>query len=114
MGVVLLAAIASAGLAQPTGPWTGILSLLTNGLIGLAVVGAICRSGTERVWWVGFASFGWIYLGRLLLLHSPYYTIHSLLMMLAPLVGVPIEANPNFGNFDPLTQAFYTTGHCLF
>ncbi len=64
MGVVLLAAIAAAGVAHPTGPWAGAISLLTHGVICLAIVGAICRSGAERVWWLGFASFGWMYAGR--------------------------------------------------
>jgi hypothetical protein len=61
MGAVLLAAIGSAGLANPSAPWAGTLSLLTRGLLCLAVVGAVCRSGAERAWWLGFASFGWIY-----------------------------------------------------
>ena len=45
------------------GPWSGILSLLTRSVLCLAVVGAVCRTGNERVWWLGFATFGWVYLG---------------------------------------------------
>ena len=32
--------------------------MLSWGILGLAIVGAICRRGGERVWWLGFAVFG--------------------------------------------------------
>ena len=30
--------------------------------LGLALVGAVCRRGEKRAWWLGFAVFGWIYM----------------------------------------------------
>jgi hypothetical protein len=45
MGLVLFAAIALAGIAYPTGPGAGVISILTRGVLCLAVVGAVCRSG---------------------------------------------------------------------
>ena len=36
--------------------------LLTCGILALGVVGAICRRGAERVWWLGFSIFGWGYM----------------------------------------------------
>lgn len=63
MCLVLFAAIASAGVADPLGPWAGILALFTRAVLSMALVGALCRTGPERAWWLGFASFGWIYLG---------------------------------------------------
>jgi hypothetical protein len=63
MGLVLMAAIGSAGLADPLGPWSGILALLTRAVLCLALVGAVCHTGAARTWWLGFASFGWVYLG---------------------------------------------------
>jgi hypothetical protein len=113
MGVVLLAAIGFAGVANPTGPWVGTVSLLTHGTIYLAIVGAICRSGAERVWWLGFASFGWMYMDHpFFFSYSPYYPTQALLRMLAPLMGIPIRANGNIGNDDP-SQAFFQIGQCL-
>jgi hypothetical protein len=110
----VLAAIGFAGVAHPTGPWVGTVSLLTHGTICLAIVGAICRSGAERVWWLGFASFGWMYNPPFFFpfSYSPHYPTQALLRMLAPLMGIPINANGNFGNDDP-SRAFFQIGHCL-
>ena len=30
--------------------------------MGLAFVGAVCRKGESRAWWLGFAVLGWVYL----------------------------------------------------
>jgi len=113
MGLVALVAVASAALAHPSEPLAAVISLSTEGVLCLAIVGAICRTGTERVWWVGFASFGWMFQGVPLLSISTHYPTHILLTVLAPLVGVPIPANRNFGNDDPSTQAFFQIGHSL-
>ena len=43
MGLVLLAAIGAAGLANPSGPWAGILALLARAVLCLALVGAVGR-----------------------------------------------------------------------
>ena len=61
MWVVLLAAIASAGLAYPSTHWAGVAALLTRGMLCLALVGAVCRTGARRAWWLGFFVFGWAY-----------------------------------------------------
>ena len=60
MGVVLLAAIAAARVAQPTGPWPGIILLLTHRRSFLPGHRrrTICRSGADAPsWWIGFALF---------------------------------------------------------
>ena len=111
MAVIVLIAIGSAGLAHPTGAWAGTISLLTGAMICLAVVGAICRTGAERVWWVGFAAFGWFF-------RRPFggyyqYPTHALLRMLARLMGIPIPVNENFGDIDEPSRAFFQIGHCL-
>ena len=31
--------------------------------LGVALIGAICRRGETRAWWLGFAAFGWVYMG---------------------------------------------------
>ena len=114
MGAVVLVAIAAAGVAHPTGPWAGVISLATHAVISLALVGAICRSGAERVWWVGFASFGWMYAARRLLFYSTQtYPTHALLTMLGPLMGIPNPSTGNFGNAIMLSEAYFQIGHCL-
>ena len=91
MWVVLLAAIASAGLAYPSTHWAGIVVLLTRGVLCLALVGSVCRTGAKRAWWLGFFAFGWAYLG---VSHAdawspnPTLPTDALLNVLARLIGV--------------------------
>jgi hypothetical protein len=61
MGVVLIAALVLAALRHPGETWGGVFLLLTGAVLMLAVVGAVCRRGNERAWWLGFALFGWGY-----------------------------------------------------
>ena len=62
MGAVLVAAIGLAALRNASETWAGVMLLLTCGVLALAVVGVVCRAGSERAWWLGFALFGWGYL----------------------------------------------------
>ncbi len=62
MGVVLVAAIGLAALRDATETWAGAMLLVTCGILALAVVGVVCRTESERAWWLGFALFGWGYL----------------------------------------------------
>ena len=60
MWVVLLAAIASVGLAYPAIYWAGVAMLLTRGMLCLALDGAgLSDERTNRAWWLGFFAFGW-------------------------------------------------------
>src|SRR5947209_733559 len=58
MGLVLVAAVGMASLRSPSEARAGAMFLLTCGLLALAVVGVVCRGGSERAWWLGFALFG--------------------------------------------------------
>jgi hypothetical protein len=62
MATVLVASLGLAALHSASDTWAGVMSLLTHGLLALAVVGAICRRGADRAWWLGFLVFGWTYL----------------------------------------------------
>jgi hypothetical protein len=117
MGIVLLAAIGSAGLAQPSGPWVGVIQLLSRGLLCLGVVGAVCRSGAERTWWLGFATFGWIYLGLPVGSYpfEPALPSRVLLATIGPLIGIPIPNQRGLGLVEtPLQGAFFQIGHNFF
>jgi hypothetical protein len=117
MGLVLLAAIGAAGLANPSGPWAGILALLARAVLCLALVGAACRTGAERVWWLGFASFGWIYLG----FQFPFFGLapqklptQALLEAIAHIIGVPRpEVQGGGGSEDEFWRAFHEIGRSL-
>ena len=62
MVAVLVVAVGLAALRDASENWAGITFLLTCGILGLAVVGTICRGNGECAWWLGFSLFGWGYL----------------------------------------------------
>jgi hypothetical protein len=62
MILVLVLAVGLAALKSGDEPWAGVMFLLTCGVLGLAVIGALCRREAERAWWLGFAVFGWGYM----------------------------------------------------
>jgi hypothetical protein len=67
MGFVLAVAVALAAFRNANQGWAGVFYLLTWAVLSLSVVGAICRKGTKRAWWLGFALFGWGYLSLVFL-----------------------------------------------
>jgi hypothetical protein len=62
MGAVLIAALGLVALRSASETWAGLTLLATCGVLGLAVVGVVCRGAAERAWWLGFAIFGWGYI----------------------------------------------------
>jgi hypothetical protein len=122
MGVVLVASLGLTALRSATEEWAGATTLVTGGVLALGVVGAACRRGAERAWWLGFALFGWGYL--FLIFGGAYTSLHlptsSLLDRLRPAhfqrasgmgggTGFPFP--PAFSvPFD----AFSQVGHSLF
>jgi hypothetical protein len=113
MTVVLILALGLAALRNPTELWAGAVPLATEAMFCLAIVGAVCRTGRERVWWLGVAVFGWSYLrswGVLYLwMRSP---MHRMLEALGPIMGVPMGA-ANSGNWNVQAQSFMQIGHNL-
>jgi hypothetical protein len=62
MVVVAVTAVVVAALRSASDAWAGAMLMLVCGVLGLAIVGIVCRSGIERTWWLGFALFGCGYL----------------------------------------------------
>jgi hypothetical protein len=113
MIVVLILALGLAALRNPTELWSGSLALVTKALLCLAVVGAVCRTGRERAWWLGVAVFGWAYLRSTdvfnFWLRSP---VQSLLETIGPLTGVPISTDAA-QNWNVRVLSFVEIGHNL-
>ena len=63
LGVVLFAAVAVAALRQADALWDSTLFSLALGLLALAVLLAVHRTGGRRAFWLGFALVGGAYLG---------------------------------------------------
>jgi hypothetical protein len=95
--------------------WSGAIYLILRFALALAVVAAVCRRGTARAWWLGFAAFGWIYMGASfefdqfdqklptqLLLHAPGQPLFTTLEKLGPPWLV------NFGSLYLVWHTFWT------
>ena len=115
MAVVLVSGLGFAALRSPNTIWAGFVPLVTRGLVCIAVIGAVCRKGSERAWWVGFAVCGWTYLNHF----SPMYftnrnPINVTIQTLGPMMGVPMEfpARGEFGLSD-LQRSFLHIGQSL-
>jgi hypothetical protein len=114
MGIIVLVALGTAAVRYSSETTAAIVSLVTHAVLSLAIVGAVCRSGAERTWWLGFAALGWMYLGL------PFRSLYAsqtlvsrvILKMLARLAGVPI-ANVIPGDGDLAGRWFFWIGHNL-
>jgi len=63
MVAVLVVALALVAWRSDSYVWRGAVFLTIYAVLALAAVGAACRKGAERAGWLGFAFFGWGYLG---------------------------------------------------
>jgi hypothetical protein len=63
LAVILFAAVSIAALREATDLWDRGGFTLTAGLLLGSVLLAAHRTGRRRAFWVGFALFGWAYLG---------------------------------------------------
>ncbi len=105
MGVVLVAAIGLAALRSSSQTWAGLLLLATLGAFGIALVGAVCRSGSARGPWCGFAVFGWMYMSAAFWPYDlwPKLPTQSLLEAVGPWLDVGAVSD----------GWFFQIGHCL-
>jgi hypothetical protein len=71
MGVIFFIAVGLAALRNANELWVGTLSLLTLGLVGVAVLGMIHGRGARRAWWLGFFLFT---VGYLTLVFGPWFS----------------------------------------
>ncbi len=137
MLIVLAAAVGLAALKNASRIWAGAMLLLTCGILALGVVGALCRQGAERVWWLGFSIFGWGYLALWWYLpENAAFTMPTttVLEILAPTLGAPSGMGPmggmggarlrsvtpaggfggGGGGGGSLDPSYAQAGHCLF
>jgi hypothetical protein len=113
MGIIVLVALATAALRYASETMAAVVSLVTHGVLALAVVGAVCRTGAQRTWWLGFAALGWIYLGLPFRFFrtSQMFPSRLVLRLLAPLVGVPAQGDMPIVAGDVAAGWFFWIGH---
>jgi hypothetical protein len=63
LGVILFLGVGFAALRESNDLWDSGLFTLTVGILPVGVLLAIHRDQAKRAFWVGFALFGWGYLG---------------------------------------------------
>jgi hypothetical protein len=126
MGIVLVASLGLTALRSGTEIWAGATLLATSAVLALAVVGVVCRSGPERSWWLGFALFGWGYLGLVFLWPQTSLVLptSALLKLIRPSVGpIGMGGGGGGGGFGGgfggmglyiVYDAYSQAGHSLF
>ena len=118
MGAVLVAALCLAAMRSASEMWAGATFLATCAILGVAAIGAVCRGGDERAWWLRFAVFGWGYLG------IAYFAAHDApplpttiaLEAVCTKAGLEIPLVPlvkSRGRATIVAPAFTQIGHCL-
>jgi hypothetical protein len=119
MGVVLILAIGLAAWKNANAAWAGVIFLLTCGLLGLATIGSICRRDAARAGWLGFALFGWGYLGLVLASwydeDIPELPALSLLAAIDPRFGTAPRSHgaPFSSCFVVVDLTYFQLGHCF-
>jgi hypothetical protein len=114
MGVVLISALGLAALRSVSETTAGITLLVACAALALAVVGAICRTGSERAWWLGFAVFGWGYLNLAFWSHSNETTLPTIigLTTLFSYLGLTVPTLPTGPTLSTaIDPSFIRTGH---
>jgi hypothetical protein len=61
--VVLILGVGSAALRGSNDLWDSGLFTLTLGMLLVSILFSVHRTDSKRAFWIGFALFGWIYLG---------------------------------------------------
>ena len=114
MVAIAVTSLAMFALRSASAVWAGAMLLLVSGVLGLAIVGALCRGGTERVWWLGFALFGCGYLGLGLWSENNFGRVATttLLEYLSSKLDATVQLNVRSRAGD-LTWAFFQVYHCL-
>jgi hypothetical protein len=115
MGIIVLVALGAAALRNASQAVTAVVSIVTHGVLSLAIVGAVCRTGAQRTWWLGFAMLGWTYLGLPLrsLYSGQLLASRIVLKLVSPLMGVTIGDGMPFAG-GAAARSFFWIGHyCL-
>jgi hypothetical protein len=115
MGVAVIAALGLTALRNGSAICAGVTFLVTCAVLCLALVGAQCRRGIHRAWWLGFALCGWGYLALAFWSwdHSSELPTITLLEALGPRLGIPAQFVGGSRGVRGLNVHFWRIGHCL-
>jgi hypothetical protein len=91
---------------KPTSAWTGLAWMLALGFLLTAGLEALFRRGRERVFWVGFLVFGWVYM-ILSFNHWPFEYVEGHLLTTRVLDEIYLAVHPE----PPRTPARTAVGY---
>ena len=60
---ILVLGVGFAALRESSDLWDNGVFTLTNGVLLISILLAVHRTEPRRAFWIGFALFGWVYLG---------------------------------------------------
>jgi hypothetical protein len=116
MGAVLITALGLTALRSASEIWAGATLLATCGVLGLAVVGTVCRDAAERAWWLGFTVFGWGYLAMAFSssVDATKLPTFTLLALVCKMTGIDVPiVFPRFSMRGEIDPSFLRIAHCL-
>jgi hypothetical protein len=122
MAMVLALALAFAALRTASDTSMGVTLLVTRAILGIAIVGAICRNGAERAFWLGFAVCGLVYVRCSLEPYPAWPSLpsHRILEVLGRVMRVPSDPGRTrlgpvgeISNAESLRRSFFKIGHSL-
>ena len=101
LGVILVLGVGFAALRESSDLWeSGVFTLMLAALL-ISILLAVHRTESRRAFWIGFALFGWIYLGLSLVpsIESRLITTKALAYLDSKVPG-PIPAGVAHVDFD--------------
>jgi len=100
LGVILVLGVGFAALRESSDLWeSGVFSLTLAALL-VSILLAVHRSESKRAFWIGFAVFGWIYLGL-----SLVPSVESRLLTTKALAYLDSKVPEPFPTFDTIEMA---------
>jgi hypothetical protein len=114
MAAVAVSALAITALRSASAEWAGAMLLLVCGVLGLAIAGALCRSGSDRAWWIGFVLFGCGYLVLAFWSENNFQSLPTTTLIL--FVGSsfdPTIGKAALGSFGTPLWTVLQVAHCL-
>lgn len=120
MWLTFIVCFSLAALRNAAAVWAGVVFLVTCGVLGFAVIAAVCRPASERAWWLGFTVFGGGYLWLALWgpqdWRSPALPATEVLKAVAPVFNVSLAGGVFGGLGEPQPREgdlYLQIGHCL-
>jgi hypothetical protein len=91
--IILVLGVGFAALRESSDLWESGIFTMTLGILLISILLAVHRSESKRAFWLGFALFGWAYVGLILMpqVESRLITTKALVYLDSKVPGRPLE-----------------------